>query len=159
MNSLKHTNSISANLIQNVDAFIIIRLFSLFRKFYLPGVGVPILPVYDSLSLPFSFYNEVMKLYRYVNYDIFCSGGNAQDILENYPNSFFKMKPGQSLIEVYFEHFLEDLKLQIGHFKEGQEALKEFKEDLENTLKEMKKKPDYAEFDYQIFHDAMFMKL
>lgn len=127
----KTKNALGANFIQHMDAFVIHRIFSVFRRVYIPGIGFPVLPVFAALTLPIILLPYVMSVYRQVNYDIFMNKGTVQDFNEycslkdyddNLPSTlkFFKNN-GEPLFETYFEHFISDLEIQIGNTPEDKE--------------------------------------
>ena len=156
-NKSKNKTSFSANFIQHIDAFIIHRIFSRLRDFYVPGLGIPILPIHDSLTLPIILLPITLAIYRDVNYDVFCNKGFQQDFKENYSNLFFHNN-NKSLLETYFEHFIDDLILQVGNTEDGKQAIEKLKDNLEKCTAEMIQSKDFIPFDYQLLKDAMFVK-
>ncbi len=156
-NVVKQTTALTANFIQSMDAFIIHRLFSRLRDFYIPGIGFPLLTVFDSLTFPTIFYSVVLSIYQEINFDIFSNKGTLQDFRENYSNEFFSDN-GKSLLKTYFEHFILDLELQIGNSQDGKVAIYNLKNNLEQFLEDMEKAPDFIPFDYEILKTALFVK-
>jgi hypothetical protein len=59
-------------------------------------------------------------------------------------------------MEIYFEHFILDLELQIGNSKDGQLAISNLKTNLQKCIEQIKKAKDFIPFDYEIFKTAMF---
>ena len=61
-----------------------------------------------------------------------------QDFKENYYHNYFNNE-NKTLLEIYFEHFITDLELQLGNNKEGMERVNELKEKLNTLVADMKK--------------------
>lgn len=90
----------------------------------------------------------IMFVYRFVNYDVFCNKDALQDFNENFTDSikFFK-DTDKSLLHTYFEHFIMDLEIQIGHTARGKLDIAKLKENLDKCINELKTASDYVAFD------------
>lgn len=109
--------------------------------------------------MPLVYSQLILKIYRDVNYDMFCKKGFLQDLEESYSHDYFDPKyKNKTLLEAYFEHFYLDLNLQIGHMEAGRAAINDLKEKLNKLINKMKTQKDYLSFDYEILKNALRVK-
>jgi hypothetical protein len=164
INSIKQVNSLTANIIHNFDAVLFMRLHSkLNRKFSVPGVGFPIISIFDCLTVPTIFLKFITNLYRDVNYDVFYKKGKLQDLEEGFNNEFFSNQ-NSTLLDDFITYFIEDLTFKIGNIPadknspSGKDSISKLQTELVEIINNMKKSTKYTPFNFEALKKASFLK-